>query len=145
MTLDRALVTRKAMLILGDMVPLGAIAARGPAAYRANEVDQAVVERRLQRAIGRMVDINYHLVTSIGHAPPVDYHSSFVALAACGVFEDTFARRVARAAGLRNRLVHDYDDLDAGLVFEALQAALQDIPTYLTAVNDYVKRLRPVD
>jgi uncharacterized protein YutE (UPF0331/DUF86 family) len=47
--------------------------------------------------------------------------------------------RIARAAGLRNRLVHDYDDLDPRRVFEALRDALHDIPTYLAAVNDYVK------
>lgn len=95
-----------------------------------------------ERAIGRMIDVNYHLLTASGQAPPSDYHASFIALSSLGVLDGDFARRVSRAAGLRNRLVHDYDDLDATLVFEALQAALADIPRYLAAVNDYVKRRR---
>lgn len=53
-----------------------------------------------------------------------------------------FARRLARATGLRNRLVHDYDDLDPARVFEALQAALTDIPQYVARVREYVDRQR---
>ena len=43
--------------------------------------------------------------------------------------------RVARAAGLRNRLVHDYDDLDQRLLFAALEEALDDVPAYVAAVR----------
>lgn len=142
MTINHELVTRKLLLVVTDLEPLGAIAAQGRSAYSASEVNQAVVERRLQRAIGRMIDINYHLLTASGHAPPADYHASFVALAGMGVLDREFAARVSRAAGLRNRLVHDYDDLDPALVFEALEAALLDIPRYLAAVNDHVKAVR---
>ncbi len=142
MTINHELVTRKLLLVVTDLEPLGAIAAQGRNAYIASEVNQAVVERRLQRAIGRMIDVNYHLLTASGHAPPADYHASFVALDGMGVLDREFAGRVARAAGLRNRLVHDYDDLDPALVFEALEAALLDIPRYLAAVNDHVKAIR---
>ena len=142
MTVNHELVTRKLLLVVTDLEPLVAIAAQGRSAYLGSEVNQAVVERRLQRAIGRMIDVNYHLLTASGHAPPADYHASFVALAGIGVLDREFAARVARAAGLRNRLVHDYDDLDPALVFEALEAALLDIPRYLAAVNDHVKAIR---
>lgn len=142
MTINHELVTRKLLLVVTDLEPLAAIAAQGRGAYLASEINQAVVERRLQRAIGRMIDLNYHLLTASGHAPPADYHASFVALAGMGVLDHEFAARVARAAGLRNRLVHDYDDFDPALVFEALEAALLDIPRYLAAVNDHVKAMR---
>ena len=142
MTINHELVTRKLLLVVTELEPLGAIAPQGRSAYLASEVNQAVVERRLQRATGRMIDVNYHVLTASGHAPPVDYHASFVALAGMGVLDRDFAERVARAAGLRNRLVHDYDDLDPALVYEALEAALLDIPRYLAAVNDHVKAIR---
>ena len=142
MTINHELVTRKLLLVISDLEPLGAIAAQGRSACSASEVNQAVVERRLQRAIGRMIDINYHLLTASGHAPPADYHASFVALADMGLLDREFVARVARAAGLGNRFVHDYDDLDPALVFEALEAALLDIPRYLAAVNDGAKAIR---
>lgn len=140
MTIDTDLVTRKLLLIAADLEPLAAIATRGVAAYELSVVDQAMVERRLERAIGRMIDVNYHVLTASGQPPPPDYHSSFVRMAELGVLDAEFARQIARSAGLRNRLVHDYDDLDHRLVFAALSTALNDLPRFLAAVNAFLMR-----
>ena len=51
-----------------------------------------------------------------------------------------FAARIARSAGLRNRLVHEYDEIDPRKVFEALGAALDDVPAYLDKVNAFLDR-----
>ena len=139
MTIDSELVTRKLLLVTADIESLVTIHGKGHAAYLASSIDQAVVERRLERAVGRMIDINYHLITASGHPPPADYHASFLKLGELGVLDPEFARRIARAAGLRNRLVHDYEDLDPGKVVDALGDALRDVPVYLARVNHYVK------
>lgn len=55
------------------------------------------------------------------------------------MLDPEFARRIARAAGLRNRLVHDYEDLDPAKVFDALGDALRDVPVFLARVNQYLK------
>jgi hypothetical protein len=52
MTIDRELVTRKLLLVTSDIESLAAIQDKGRDAYLANLIDQAVVERRLERAIG---------------------------------------------------------------------------------------------
>jgi uncharacterized protein YutE (UPF0331/DUF86 family) len=57
------------------------------------------------------------------------------------VVDAEFAGRIAACAGLRNRIVHEYDELDAKKVHEALQTALQDVPVYLRRVNEYLDRL----
>ena len=141
MTIDRALVTRKLLLVTADIESLVEIRNKGLAAYLGNSIDQAVVERRLERAVGRMIDINYYVITASGQPPPSDYHGSFLKLGELGVLEPDFARTIARAAGLRNRLVHDYEDLDPRKVFDALREALRDVPIYLARVNDHVKRV----
>ena len=139
MTIDRDLVTRKLLLVTADIESLAAIRDKGRDAYLTSSIDQAASERRLERAVGRMIDINYHVITASGHPPPADYHASFLKLGEIGVLDPEFARRIARAAGLRNRLVHDYEDLDPGKVFDALGDALRDVPVYLARVNQYVK------
>jgi len=138
MTVDAELVTRKLLLIHADLDQLRSIHARGLDAYLANSMEQAVVERLLERIITRMIDLNYHLITAAGHPPPSDYHASFQQLGGFGVLETGFAARIAPSAGLRNRLVHDYDDLDQGLLFGALQEALADVPTYAAAVHAWI-------
>lgn len=138
--IDRELVTRKSLLIARDLAALESIARKDLARYLADPVDEVVTERYLERMIGRMIDVNYHLLTESGQPPPSDYYASFVHLAAIGVVEHEFARRLASCAGLRNRLVHEYDELDPSRVHEALQAAVRDVPEYLRRVSDFLER-----
>jgi uncharacterized protein YutE (UPF0331/DUF86 family) len=140
MTIDRELVTRKLLLITKDLEALRGIAAAGLAPYVESRIDQAVAERYLERTIGRMIDINYHVITESGHAPPPDYHASFTMLAELKILDPDFARRIARCAGLRNRLIHEYNEIDPQKVFESLDAALADIPIYLQRIDAAVTR-----
>ena len=59
MTVDRDLVTRKLLLVVADLEALRPIADRGPDEYVKSWIDQAVVERYLER-------INAHLKSSEG-------------------------------------------------------------------------------
>ncbi len=139
--IDRELVTRKIVLIMRDLAALDPVARKDLASYLASGVDELVAERLLERMIGRMIDVNYHLLTETGHPPPTDYHASFTQLAGLGVLEREFAGRIAACAGLRNRIVHDYDELDPKKVHEALQAAIVDVPAYLRQINAYLAQL----
>jgi uncharacterized protein YutE (UPF0331/DUF86 family) len=138
--IDRELVTRKMLLITRDLTALQPIAAKDLEAYLASEFDEILVERYLERAIGRMIDVNYHLITETAHPPPADYHESFAQLGRLGVLDHDFARRLAAYAGLRNRIVHEYDELDPRRVHEALQAVMRDFPAYLRRVDEYLTR-----
>ena len=138
--IDAALVARKALLIARDLAGLAPLAHTPLAEYLANVRDELVAERLLERIIGRMIDINYHLLTETDHPPPADYYVSFTHLAALGVYDVEFARRVAACAGLRNRIVHEYDEVDPRKVHEALGTAIQDVSAYLRAIGDYVQR-----
>jgi uncharacterized protein YutE (UPF0331/DUF86 family) len=140
MTVDRDLITRKLLLITRDLEALGGIAAAGVDAFLESRKDQAVVERYLEQIIGRMIDINYHVITESGHPPPSDYHASFAKLGELKILEPDFARRISRCAGLRNRLVHEYNEIDSRKVFESLETSLVDVPIYLKRIEEYGER-----
>jgi uncharacterized protein YutE (UPF0331/DUF86 family) len=91
MTVDRELVTRKLLLVAADIDALRPLAARGADSYLRSWIDQAVVERYLERIVGRMIDVNYHLLTGSGHPPPADYHASFIRLVELQVLDPDFA------------------------------------------------------
>ena len=139
--IDRALVTRKITLILKDLSALTDLSRQSREAYLANPINEVLAERYLERMIGRMIDINYHLITESGHPPPKDYHESFQMLGTMGILQGEFSREIAFSAGLRNRIVHEYDEIDAAKVYEALQVAVQQLPTYLDHVNRFIGRL----
>jgi uncharacterized protein YutE (UPF0331/DUF86 family) len=141
MTVDRELVTRKLLLIMQDLDAAAPFATKPISTFLESRVDQAVVERLLERMIGRMIDVNYHLITEGGQPPPPDYLASFLKLAELRIVDSEFARRIARCAGLRNRLVHEYEEIDPLRVFESLQAAAHDIVVYVRSVEAYLDGL----
>ena len=139
--IDRELVTRKLVLIAEDLPAIEELARQPLAAHLASPTSEVLVERYLERMIGRMIDVNYHLLTESGEPPPRDYFQSFVSLGRLGALEAEFARRIAACAGLRNRLVHEYDMLDPEKVHQALQSAVVDVPRYLDAVRGFLDRI----
>ncbi len=143
MAIDRELITRKMVLITADLRALGPLAERPLDAYLASPTDEVVAERYLERIIGRMIDINYHLLTEGGQPPPRDYFESFTLLARIGVLPAPFAKKIAARAGLRDRLVHEYDEIDPERVYAGLQAAMQDVPQYLRVVGEHLKKAAP--
>jgi uncharacterized protein YutE (UPF0331/DUF86 family) len=138
--IDPELVTRKMVLITADLKAIEALAQRPLEDYIASATDEVLVERYLERIIGRMIDINYHLITEAGHPPPRDYFDSFTQLARIGVLPPAFATQIAASAGLRNRLVHEYDEIDPERVYAGLQAAVRDVPQYLRHIERYLQR-----
>jgi uncharacterized protein YutE (UPF0331/DUF86 family) len=51
------------------------------------------------------------------------------------------AQTLAPAAGLRNRLAHEYNEIDHGMVYDALAGALTTVPRYLEAVEAALGKL----
>jgi len=132
--IDPEFVTRKMVLITADLRSIEVLAGRPLEDYLASATDEVLVERYLERLIGRMIDINYHLVTEAGQPPPRDYFESFSQLARIGALPPGFTTRIAASAGLRNRLVREYDEIDPERVYQGLQAAVRDVPEYLRHV-----------
>jgi uncharacterized protein YutE (UPF0331/DUF86 family) len=134
--IDRELVTRKMVLIAQDLPEVEKLAERPRDEYLASPTDEVLAERYLER----MIDVNFHLLTESGEPPPRDYYQSFVDLGRLGALDPGFARRVASAAGLRNRLVHEYDELDPVKVHEALSTAVAEVAEYLDQLRRFLDR-----
>jgi uncharacterized protein YutE (UPF0331/DUF86 family) len=54
------------------------------------------------------------------------------------VLDHAFATRIATCAGLRNRIVHEYHEVDPSKVFEALQSAIADVPEYVARIHAFL-------
>lgn len=87
-----------------------------------------------------MIDIDFHIAVESGKAPPPDYFQSYIELSKLEVFPADFAREIAKSAGLRNKLVHEYEEIDPELLYEFSKKAIIDIPIYLQHVSKYVNK-----
>jgi uncharacterized protein YutE (UPF0331/DUF86 family) len=57
------------------------------------------------------------------------------------VYDQPFAERIAASAGLRNILVHDYNDLDRRIVHASIRSCLEDYREYVEKVDRFLDGL----
>ncbi len=133
--LDADLVRRKLAVIVRNLQDLAAIDGLAVDAYRADRFRQKGTERLLQELIEAAVDANLHLLRAHGAPTPPDYFHSFIELGQQRVIPPELASRLAPAAGLRNRLVHEYDRIDDSIVLAAVGEARREFAAYVAAVE----------
>ncbi|MEW6040777.1 MAG: HepT-like ribonuclease domain-containing protein, partial [Elusimicrobiota bacterium] len=137
---DKAIIRRKISLISEDLIALKDIAKLTLKNYLKDSINEILSERYLERIIGRTIDINYHIITESGFPPPRDYYSSFIKLGEMKIVPAVLAEKLASLAGIRNRLAHEYNDIDEKLIYEAVKFCFTDFPKYLEYVNTFIKR-----
>jgi len=135
---DRALVRRKLATITRNLRDLGPIAEISVDTLRSDRLRQKGVERLLQETVEAAVDTNLHLLRAAGDIAPTDYHTSFIDAGRHGIVSGSLAAALAPAAGLRNRLVHEYDAIDDEIVLAAVREVLRYFTEYVVAVEQYV-------
>ena len=91
-------------------------------------------------AIEAALDINAHLIAEHGAAVPDDYYGGFLALAKLQVLPEALARDLAPSAGLRNRLVHEYETLDDAKVLAAIEDVLALYAEFVEAIEGHLRR-----
>jgi len=138
--IDKRLIIRKISLISKDLKPLKSISFLSKEEYFKSPIWEVQAERYLERIIGRIIDINYHLITELGNPPPPDYFQSFIELGKLKILPFEFSQKIASYAGLRNRLVHEYNALDEGKIYQAINKAMKDIPKYLRYIEKFIKK-----
>ena len=136
--LDAGLVRRKLAVIVRNLADLAAVEGLTLEEYRRDRFRQKGVERLLQETVEAAVDMNLHVLRIRGGDVPTDYFTSFAALGRQGVIPAALADLLAPSAGLRNRLVHQYDAIDDALVLQAMGGARRLFTAYVDAVEQFV-------
>ena len=136
-------VERKLQLIAEDLLRLSEFRNDTYEALTGDAVRLAAVERILERMVLRAIDVNEHIVGALAtgaeeRSTRLSYADTFRRLADHGVYPRDFAERIARSAGLRNVLVHEYNDVDHRIVHGAIATALEQYAAYVEAVRAFV-------
>ena len=100
--------------------------------------DHYAVERILELLIITACDIIFHLLTERKEPPPSTYGSAFIRAGEIGLIEKKLSESLSKAAGMRNILVHMYEDIDDRLVYESIQGALKDFNQFINEMKDKI-------
>lgn len=141
--LDHEFVHRKIKLLQEDLHELEKYVRFSYAEFARETMYQLAIERLLEQLVTRAIDINQHLIARLGKGTERvrTYEDGFLVLAELGVYSPDFARSIAPSAGLRNKLVHEYDEIDERLVYESMKDALRDYPKYCDHILSLLDRV----
>jgi uncharacterized protein YutE (UPF0331/DUF86 family)/predicted nucleotidyltransferase len=95
----------------------------------------------LQTAIGACLDIGNHIISSEGFRSPKDYRDVFNILNEQGILPDETIGDFRNLAGLRNRLVHLYWEVDDDLIYMFLRTRLGDFENYARMITGFLDQL----
>lgn len=140
--LEVAVLRRKLSRIVENLSALKAVKGLALKDWQADAVRKAASERWLHICIEAAIDLNAHVLVGLGHPAPPDGYQSFLDLALhTRIIDADLAAKLAPSAGLRNRLVHRYDDIDDALVLKGVGEAVRLFPRYVELVSKYVEGL----
>lgn len=100
---------------------------------------RATVERVITVLIEAAVKLNTHVATSVLSQAPADYRSSFADAARAGAIDAELADLLAPSAGLRNVLVHGYDEVDLQALAAGTGMAVSMFPRYVEQMAAFTR------
>lgn len=98
-------------------------------------------ERVLQLIVDEMLDINNHLIRRLTLKVPDEFQGTFLVLAEVNILPSDFAQKLAPVVGLRNRLVHRYEEINLDLFLSTFQKEKGDFRKYLKFIQEYLEKI----
>lgn len=106
-------------------------------------IKYGALKSMMMEVIGRAIDINEHLIANLGKPEidaPKSYEETFLAMEDLGILPEDFAKKIAKSAGFRNAIVHEYNNLDKGVVYKSVGEALEQYNQYCGYIMDFLEK-----
>lgn len=102
----------------------------------------AACERYLERLISRAIDINQHILTEKGDITMrvIRYRETFLRLSDLGVYPKEFVEQIAPSTGLRNALVHEYNNIDPAMLQKSIGDAIAEYNEYAKYILAFLEK-----
>ena len=88
----------------------------------------------LQMAIQNCIDIAAHIISDEGLGVPGSTNEMFYLLEENGYLDRDITEKMVKAVGFRNLIVHEYEKIELGQVFEIAQEDIKDLNEYLKSI-----------
>ena len=99
----------------------------------------STVERQFELAIECILDIGNHIIAAQSFRSPDDYRDFITVLGEEDIIPQDFAKSFAPVANFRNILAHEYITLDLDIVYQHLQADLDDFVKFAKYISKYLQ------
>jgi len=141
MSVDTHFIRRKIKLIQEDLSELDHLAHHSFDEITKDHIKILAVERLLEKIIMRAIDINQHLIAELGKGDERvrGYEDTFYILSQLGIYGEEFAKQIAPSAGLRNRLVHEYNNTRQDIIYKSVGEAIEQYVKYCDSILRFIE------
>lgn len=138
--LNNEFLYRKIKLIQKDLEGIEDLGVGSFDDFLENAVVYNAAERYLERIITRATDINRHVIgeTGKGTEDVKSYKDTFLRLGDLGIYPSVFSEEIAKSAGMRNLLVHDYDNINPRIIYDSVRDALEQYSKYCQYILTFI-------
>lgn len=137
--IDKDLITRKLGQIVKYLDELEVIAKKSKQDFLSSGIHYEA-ERLIELIVGNAIDINFHIIKELNLSAPKQYRDSFIELGDNHILDAFFSKRIADSVGLRNILVHHYDEIDLDIFYDGLKGGIKDYEQYVKEINKYIDK-----
>lgn len=96
--------------------------------------------RHLQVAIQSCIDIGKHIAAVKNFEPSPKSSQVFTILARHSVVGKDLAKRLNKAGGTRNVIVHSYLEVDLSVIYSIIKNDLPDFEQFVYEIGEYLKK-----
>ncbi|MCA1899397.1 MAG: DUF86 domain-containing protein, partial [Chloroflexi bacterium] len=94
--------------------------------YKKDSTKRYAVERLIELIVEFATDINRHFASVLSESSPPTYYDTFAEMHNMGILTKDLATKLASTTGLRNRLVHRYEEIDHKVVYRSINPLLEN-------------------
>lgn len=95
-------------------------------------------EKKAEELIESAISINQEILKTHFDYLSNSYYESFIDLEKLKIFSPEELKSLAATAGFRNRLAHDYLELDPKITLQSIERLLKIYPTYLKKIKKFL-------
>ena len=99
------------------------------------EREHYAVERLVELLVEASSSVAFHVLSIKEGTSPGSYKDAFQRLGAAGLIPVDLAGRLGKLAGMRNVLVHGYQQIDLDLVHQSIRPCIQDMEAFIQAAE----------
>jgi len=103
-------------------------------AFKKDTISQDVFLFNITQAIQSCIDIATHIISDEEWGMPGTQSETFEILAAKGVVSNELIQKLIAMSGFRNRIIHEYENLNIDIVYEVWRKGLPDIEKFCLAI-----------
>lgn len=122
-----ATVIQKLTLLDAMLAGIRGLPLSSPEAFASDPRDVAAAESYVRRALEALLDLGRHVLGKGLGKGALEYKQVAVALQREGVLDERTGSAMVEMAGYRNRLVHFYDEVGAGELYEICTRRMGDV------------------